>query len=218
MRRNSPSVMPRRPRSSWNFTMSRIASSSTARSAAAVIAPFWNCSRASSSRRGPQEAADVIGAKRRLRPRAGSGGCVSLRHGSSSLAPESHATRREGQRVQRNARPPRAGKASAPARDCAKMARWMSVRKLDGRARAGAVAAAASALAAPAADRGAGPRLPRRRPGLAPRRQPRVGHVHRATRRASAKWSFAARCKRWLPLRRPRSCGAATPRTCRARR
>ena len=69
-RRNSPSVADCRPISSCLRTISRIASSSTARSASASMRPFAKSSRALQQLRRAEQAADVVGAERRLRPRA----------------------------------------------------------------------------------------------------------------------------------------------------
>ena len=64
VRRYSPSVMPRRPRSSWNLTMPRIASSSTARNSRRVDRAGPELLARIEQELGSQEAADMVGAKR----------------------------------------------------------------------------------------------------------------------------------------------------------
>jgi hypothetical protein len=79
VRRNSPSVTLRRPTSSWNLTISAIASSSTARSASAEISPLAFLRARVEEALRAQEAADVVGAKRRV----GAGGHGGLSSGKA---------------------------------------------------------------------------------------------------------------------------------------
>ena len=65
-RRNSPSVTLRMPRPSTVRTASAIASSSTARSSAAVIVAAARCRPSGEHRRWAQQAADLVGAERRI--------------------------------------------------------------------------------------------------------------------------------------------------------